>query len=288
MLNFLPNKLRSIILKLGIDNVSEIRIRSGCPVAVILNGEKIRLEKQVLTKEDIDEIVLSACNRSVYSYDEQIRQGYVTSDSGERIGLAGEFVFREGKVTAIKDFHSLCIRIPHEIKGVSDEFLDKVYRGGSVLIVSPPSVGKTTFLRDFTRKISNELSKNVVVVDERNEIACVTGSSRFDLGTYTDVLTYADKNYGLNQALRTLNPEIVVVDELMSDTDVLGVIKTIYGGVSVIATAHSNSLENLFMRDFARTIKQIKPFEYYVLISVKEGKRVYSYFDRNFNQICSY
>ncbi len=277
-----------MILKFGIDKLSEIRIRNGCPVTLILNGEKIRLEKYVATKEDIDEIVLSACKRSVYSYDEQIRQGYVTSDSGERIGLAGEIIMRDGKVTTIKDFHSLCIRIPHEIIGVSDEFFNKVYRGGSVLIVSPPSVGKTTFLRDFTRKISNELNKNVVVVDERNEIACVTGGKGFNLGYYTDVLTYSDKNFGLNQAIRTLNPETIVVDELVSDTDVLNVIKTIYGGVSVIATAHSNSLENLFTREFARYIKQIKPFEYYVLISVKQGKRVYSYFDRDFNQICLY
>ena len=286
MLNFLPNKLKNKILKLGIDKVYEIRIRSGRPVEVLFNGDKLLLEKYVISKAEVDEIVLTACKRSIYSFDEQIKQGFITSDCGERIGLAGEIVAKNGNVSAIKDFNSLCIRIPHQIIGVSNIFFKKVYKGGSVLIISPPAVGKTTFLRDLTRELSNSLSKNVVVVDERNEIACVTGDTAFDLGLYTDVLTYADKSFGLNQALRTLNPEVVVVDELVSIEDVNAVIKAIFGGVSVIATAHSNSIESLFMRDFAMPIKNSKPFDYYVVIETKNSSRNYRYFDRDFVEIC--
>ena len=286
MLNFLPNKLKNAILKLGIDKLSEIRIRNGRPVEILLNGDKLFLEKYVISKTEVEEIVLNACKRSIYSYDEQIKQGYITSDCGERIGLAGELVIKGGNISAIKDFSSLCIRIPHQIIGVSNLFFNKVYKGGSVLIISPPAVGKTTFLRDFTRELSSGLSKNVVVVDERNEIACFTGDKAFDLGACTDVLTYSDKTFGLNQALRTLNPEIVVVDELVSIEDVNSVIKAIFGGVSVVATVHSNSIENLFMRDFTLPIKNTKPFDYYVVIEIKNGNRYYRYYNRDFVEIC--
>ena len=286
MLNFLPHKLKNVILKLDISKVSEIRIRGGRPAEVLLNGDKLLLEKYVISKSEVEEIVLNACKRSIYSFDEQIKQGFITSDNGERIGIAGEIVIKNGKVSAIKNFNSLCVRIPHQMIGVSDIFFSKVYNGGSVLIISPPSVGKTTFLRDFTKKLSSCFSKNVVVVDERNEIACVTGDSAFDLGVFTDVLTYCDKNYGLNQAIRALNPEVVVVDELVSIEDVNAVIKAIFGGVDVVATVHSKSINDLFMRDFTLPIKNSKPFDYYVLIEIINKKRNYRYFDRNFNEIC--
>ena len=286
MLNFLPHKLKNVILKLDISKVSEIRIRGGRPVEVLLNSDKLLLEKYVISKSEVEEIVLNACKRSIYSFDEQIKQGFITSDNGERIGIAGEIVIKNGKVSAIKNFNSLCVRIPHQMIGVSDIFFSKVYNGGSVLIISPPSVGKTTFLRDFTKKLSSCFSKNVVVVDERNEIACVTGDSAFDLGVFTDVLTYCDKNYGLNQAIRALNPEVVVVDELVSIEDVNAVIKAIFGGVDVVATVHSKSINDLFMRDFTLPIKNSKPFDYYVLIEIINKKRNYRYFDRNFNEIC--
>ena len=286
VLTFLPSKLNTVISKIGIDKVSEIRIRSSCPVLITVNGEKIFLEKFILSSTDIEEIILTACNRSIYSFDEQIKQGYITTDFGLRIGLSGEVVKSDGKIIAIKNFNSISIRIPHLIEGVSNEFFNNVYKGGSVLIISPPGVGKTTFLRDFTKNLSNKLSKNVVVVDERNEIACKTGESYFNLGKTVDVLTYFDKSFGLNQAIRTLSPEIIVVDELVSESDVDGVITTVFGGVDVVATVHASSLSDLLNREFAKKIEKYKPFRYYVLISYINGVRTYRYFNKGFDKIC--
>ncbi len=286
VLSFLPPKLNKAIVKLGLDNVSEIRIRSSCPVLAIKGGKKVFLDKFTLSSIDIEEIILSVCKHSIYSFDEQIKQGYVTSDFGLRIGLSGEATWADGKISTIKNVNSICIRIPRFINGVSFEFFNKIYRGGSVLIISPPGVGKTTFLRDFTKNISSNFNKNVVVVDERNEIACKTGNNVFNLGNTVDVLTYFDKTFGLNQALRTLNPEVLVVDELVSKTDVNGVISTVFGGVDVIATAHASSIVNLFSREFGKKIKEYKPFDYYVLISYKNNDRKYSYYDKEFKLIC--
>ena len=286
MLSFLPCKLKSKLLKLGIDKVSEIRIRSFCPVLVIIDGKKVVLDKIVLSISDIEEIILNVCKRSLYSFEEQIKQGYITTDCGLRIGLSGEAVLSCDKISTIKNFSSLCIRIPHLIDGVSTEFFSKVYKGGSVLIISPPGVGKTTFLRDFVKNLSNIYQKNVIVVDERNEIACKTGSNSFYLGSTVDVLTYFNKDFGLNQALRTLCPDVIVLDELVSQADVNGVISSIYGGVDVVATIHAKSVSELKGRNFASEIIKVKPFDYYVIIGVKNLSRQYEYFDKDFNKIC--
>ena len=286
MLSFLPDKLKNAILRLGIDKVSEIRIRCFCPVLVVVDGKKVLLDKFILTKPDIDKIILTVCKRSIYSYEEQIKQGYITTDSGLRIGLSGEAVISNDKISTIKNFSSLCIRIPHIISGVSLEFLSGVYKGGSVLVVSPPGAGKTTFIRDFIKNLSYFHRKNVIVVDERNEIACKTGKEYFDLGFTVDVLTYFNKSFGLNQAIRALSPDVIVLDELISSSDVKGVITAIYGGVDVVATIHAKSIKELRFREFAKEIINVKPFDYYVVITQNTSDREYAYFDKDFNKIC--
>lgn len=286
MLSFLPEKLKSTINKLGLECVSEIRIRNLSHVLVVKDGNKCFLEKFILNKKDIEDIILNVCKRSIYSFEGQIKQGFITTDKGVRIGLSGELVYKNEEIASIKNFQSLTIRIPHDCDGVSKEFSSFVYKGGSVLVISPPSVGKTTFLRDFTRYLSNKLLKNVAVVDERNEIACVTGEKSFFLGDMTDVLTYSTKNYGLNQAIRTLNPDVIVLDELVSLADVNSVVTTINGGVDVVATVHAKSIKQLFMRDFTSNLKKLKVFDYYVVINFLDGKRRYDYFDKDFNQLC--
>ena len=286
MLSFLPDKLKNAILRLGIDKVTEIRIRCFCPVLVIVDGKKTVLDKFVLSSCDIDKIVLTVCKRSIYSYEEQIKQGYIMTDCGLRIGLSGEAVISNDKISTIKNFNSLCVRIPHNLSGVSSEFFNSVYKGGSVLVVSPPGAGKTTFIRDFIKNLSSKSQKNVIVVDERNEIACKTGDRHFNLGTTVDVLTYFNKSFGLNQAIRTLNPDVIVLDELVSKIDLNDVITAIYGGVDVVATIHAKSIKELSRRKFAKEIISVKPFDYYVIISQNYGARQYNYFDKDFNKIC--
>ena len=89
----------------------------------------------------------------------------------------GEVVKENGNILTIKNFSSLCVRIPSELNGVSNDFYDKLYSKtfGSVLVLSPSGVGKTTFIRDLTTNLSDKGKKDVVVIDERNEISLKTG-----------------------------------------------------------------------------------------------------------------
>lgn len=286
MLSFLPEKLSNSIYKIGLYKINEIRIRKNCNVLVVYNDLTKKRLNVKLTSAQIEKIIVSLCNGSIYAFEEQIKNGYITTNLGVRVGISGEFVYNNSKIQTIKNFNSLCIRIPHEIKGVSNNFALNVYNGGSVLIISPSGVGKTTFLRDFIFNLSENLGKNIVVIDERNEIACINSDKSFNLGSNVDVLTYSHKDYGFSQAIRTLNPDVIIADEITTPFDVLGIVSTIYGGTSVVCTVHSDSIDNAYNRKFLSDIKSLKVFDFYVLILYENNIRRYKYFDKNYNEIC--
>lgn len=279
---YLPPKIYKEISKFK--NICELRLRVNSQIWVQTQESSFFL-KSTIGYDELQNVVLNACKHSVYGYDEYIKRGFITTDFGERIGLCGEMVFNGNEVSTIKNFTSLCIRIPNDIKGCSDVFF-KLYKGGSVLVVSRSGVGKTTFIRDLTHNISNCLNKNVVVVDERNEICAKNGKNFFNLGKTVDVLTFSNKNYGFTHALRTLNPSVIVTDELINASDYNGVIRAISGGVDVIATVHGNSVKRSGNVDLQNLINS-RVFSYYVLITKNDIARNLVIYDGDLNEICS-
>ena len=212
---------------------------------------------------------------------EYLKRGFITTDYGERIGIAGEFILKGEEVDAIKNYTSLCIRIPNQVVGVSNKFFN-VYKGGSVLIVSKCGVGKTTFLRDLTRNISVNINQNVVVVDERNEIASKSENGGFFLGKTVDVLTFANKKYGFTHAIRSLNPSYIITDELVTKNDFKGVSVAISGGVAVIATMHGDEIQ--FQNYNILKNKRFSGFNYFIYINKVENNRIITAYDKNFNK----
>lgn len=286
MLDFLPIKIKSKLSVYLNKNLYEIRMRTNQRLSINYLGKIIKLNDLIITKEDIEEIVLNACKRSIYSYDDQIRQGYITTDNGERIGLAGEFVIENNKVNAIRSFSSLCIRIPCEVIGVSSEFVNRIYKGGSVLVFSKTGVGKTTFIRDFTKNISSKILGNIVVIDERNELAGKNNEFTFDLGCNTDVLTFCNKDYGFKQAIRTLNPNIIVTDELMTNEDCNGVYQAILSGVDVVATIHGDNIQKLKEKTILKGLISDLLFEYYLFLKCNGNIRSVEVYNKNLDFIC--
>ncbi|MBR3804484.1 MAG: Flp pilus assembly complex ATPase component TadA [Clostridia bacterium] len=288
MIDFLSDKVRKEIACFQGRGLNEIRLRSGCPITLKVNGETVTIEKLIISSEDIEQAVLKLCKNSLYSYEDQLKKGFLTSEYGERVGIAGEVVKENGNILTIKNFTSLCIRIPSEIKGVSNEFYDKFYSKtfGNVLVLSPSGVGKTTFIRDLIINLSDKGKKDVVVIDERNEISLKTGKESVFNGKSVDVLTFADKSFGFNQAVRTLNPSVIVTDELFSEKDAVSVVDAIYGGTMVVTTAHASTIEGFFNRKRLSSLKKSKIFDYYVVIKRDGSSRIYEYFDKNYNKIC--
>jgi len=269
MNEFLPENIRSAVNALGINNIYEIRLRKDKPVYVNFKNNYIKLlsgGREITTGEELlEKIVLSVCDFSVYRSDEHIKQGFITSNEGERIGICGEYVYDCGKLVTIKNFTSLNIRIPHEIRGSAENIYNKLFSGNipNVLIVSEPGRGKTTVLRDLTRLISERKKLNVLCVDERNEISA---GGKFDLGETTDVMTYAEKKTGFTEGVRNLKPDVLITDELMNENDVSGIILAALSGVKVVATAHSDSTDKLKKKEMFQKIFSNGIFDYSVTL----------------------
>ncbi len=281
MLGFLPDFIYKEVKKYN--NVCEIRLRVNLPIQITTLNESIFISKYKIDCEILQKIVLNVCNNSIYGYDEYIKKGFITSSSGVRIGLSGEFVYDNGKINCIKNFSSLCIRIPNDVIGFSKKFY-QIYSGGSVLVISKSGVGKTTFIRDFLRNVSLNTKKNIVVVDERNEIAFKNLKNSYYLGDTVDVLTFSNKNYGFTHAIRTLNPSVIVTDELIESADFESVIKCVDSGVDVIATIHGGQIDLNKLKKFIN----LKTFNYYVLITANNNLRIVTVYNQNLQQICSY
>ena len=295
----LPNELYNLITSL-VDTsvVFEIRIRNHAPICVNVNGEYRVLSKSGFAKSTqdswiadeqmIDFVLARATNSSVYSVSNQIRHGFVTFDSGIRIGICGETVVDEKGVKTIRNISSLNIRVPHEIRNCAMTALNFILSSGvkNTLLISPPGAGKTTFLRDIARGLSLSKSiKNTLIVDERYEIAAAHGGfPTMDVGAYTDVISGCSKEFGLREGLRSLKPNVVICDELATYEDLAAVSEAMSSGVRVIASAHAFDHVDLSKKPHFQEVFRKKLFQRYVVISERNGPGTYEgVFDENFS-----
>lgn len=124
--------------------IEEIRLRADKPLILKFNKEEIVL-KTVVNQEMILKTLQKVCDNSIYSYQNQIREGFITVKGGHRIGITGNCVIENGKVSNINYISSLNFRIAKQIKGCSNKLLkyvldlenNNIY---TTLIVSPPGV----------------------------------------------------------------------------------------------------------------------------------------------------
>lgn len=247
------------------DNLNEIRMGVNCPVRLIRNGKEWFLseigsyvnqkeEAWVIGEADIDAIVKHVCAYSLYAFENELRQGFVTVQGGHRIGLAGRVVLNEDQsIRNLSHIRYLNIRVSHEIQGVADGLFPYLLKEGrvcSTLIVSPPGCGKTTLLRDLVRQTSdgNELfaGTQVAVVDERSEIAgCYLGIPQNTVGIRTDILDACPKEVGMMLLMRSMAPGIVAVDELSGKKDMEAVRQIMSCGTGLLATMHGYCMEDI-------------------------------------------
>lgn len=300
--DILPQKLVDVFeTKINYATLNEIRFRIDKPVVVFMNGKAFFLGENgltnnlnnaiIATKTMIEDIVYRASECSIYSVNEQIKLGFVMSEGGIRIGLAGTLVVDDNQIKTIRDFSSLNIRIPHEVRGCClDAFSDIVTNGGikNTLVVSPPGCGKTTFLRDFLKQLSSKnYCLNVLVVDERGEIACMGGKGQaFDIGNFSDIISFSSKQRAIEHGIRVLSPNLIVTDELSGKNDVDAVIRAINSGVGVVSSIHADSIEMLKHKQDLAALVENRYFERFVVLSNRKGPGTCEgIYDENFRRI---
>jgi stage III sporulation protein AA len=284
-MSFLTQELQNAIRHLNLNYLSEIRLKRGQPVIIEYQGSYVYLgcfgstlrREQALKVVEVESILQSAMGGNVFRFTEQIKNGFITVRGGIRIGLAGEYVTERNSVQTIRGITSLVIRIPHDVVGCSNVLFQTIFQNGpkSTLLFSLPGLGKTTTLRDMAKNFSAQNKYNVLVFDERNEIACFDEEGiGFDLGERVDVVRCYGKQNAIQNAIRVLKPQIVITDELYGKSDINAINSITERGIPVMASTHVTDREKL----------KKMPFEYFVqLTAIGQPPVVY---DKNFNLVC--
>ncbi len=276
IMNILSNDIKSILEreKLQFDYLQEIRLRAVYPIILLYAGKEKILSIKA-TERSIRETLDYVSNYSLYAYENELKQGFITIEGGHRVGMAGQVLIENGRVKNLKYISSLNIRVSHEIVGCADKLFPYITHNKQMyhtLIISPPRCGKTTLLRDMIRQISdgNEYVKGctVGVVDERSELAgCYQGIPQNHMGMRTDVLDGCPKAEGMLMLVRSMSPQVIAVDEIGVPEEVQAIKYAMHCGCKMVATVHGESIEDIQRKPLLEQMIREQGFERYVVLN---------------------
>lgn len=278
----LPNRISALINREKINGLQEIRIRTNRQAILKYDNEEI-VTDYIANEREIVQILQMLCDNSIYSYQSQICNGFITLYGGHRVGVTGNIAMKDGKVSNVNYVSSLNFRIAKEIIGVSNSIIDFVVNNNinndkkrelevnNTLIISKPGTGKTTLLRDLVRNISN-MGFTVSLIDERGEVAAMyKGIPQNDVGLRTDVMDNITKSLGMRIAVRSMAPQVIVADEIGTKEDVEAINYGICSGVKGIFTAHANDISELKLNENLNKLYEQKLFTRLIFLE-KMGK----------------
>ena len=249
----------------------EFRLRLGRPPTLSADGRERPFAETSVSDADIARVLELATRSSLHTALESLREGYVTTPDGHRIGVAGTAALNDRRILTLRRITSVCIRIARCFPGAAQPVFDILRRTeGGTLIVSPPGLGKTTLLRDLVRLYSDS-GVRTALVDERGELA----GDGFDLGRCTDVLTGVPKALAVPMLLRAMSPALIAMDEIAAADDVAAMEQAVGCGAVLMATAHGASLADVTARPALENVLRRGAFRHAVFIERRGGERRY-------------
>ncbi len=288
-ISLLPDKYKSLLSSISekiAGEIKEIRFRCGEPVTLNAKNEIYYIRNNgtltvafssdlvCVNEKDLQEIVFYLSRRSLHTYQDMIAKGFIPLRGGCKAGVVGRAVMKNGSVYSVSSFNSVNIRVSRAFYGCSRDLIEKVGEDcASFLIIGAPLSGKTTVLRDLCRFYSGKERLNpykTAVIDERDEIASRSFGYGIDVGVHTDVLTLYPKAIGTEIAVRTLSPDIIILDEIGSDDEARAMLSAVNTGVNFIATAHGASMEEVLRRPNIKRLVNAGAFKKAVVLYGKE------------------
>ncbi|MBE6701394.1 MAG: hypothetical protein E7582_05860 [Ruminococcaceae bacterium] len=261
--------------------VCEVRLRVGgatslstysknlfvTPDSKITNNPK---KARVSTFQEVANAVTRLCEGSVYRYMSTLNSGYIVTRDGIRTGVCGQATSEKEKIISVTNFTSLNMRLHKEIENAGDSLANFISKnqGTSLLIFSPPGVGKTTVIRSIAKSLATgKFSRpmRVSVIDERGEIL-PSGS----VGLIDRFLGYS-KPDGIEIAVRLFSPEYIVCDEIGLQDDTKAMLSVQNSGVPFIATTHARNINELIKRPNIMELIKHQVFNSYARLEKSEN-----------------
>lgn len=271
------------------EQITEIRLRAGTCSALTYDAHGQTCRKPLaalsLSEEDLRTVLCRLCAGAVHAYDEGLLRGYFSPQQlvGVRVGAAGRMLCTGGKPERLQMVTSLCIRLPHNVRvsGAADLALLALLRGQpttdsapvpsedavpqlcSTLFYAPPGCGKTTLLRCIIKTLCSSKTAEspfcAAVLDNGEEL-CNDGFSDCTVDRFCGY----PRGLGMEIATRAFAPQVLICDEIGSDSEAEEILRAQACGVPLIATAHADSMEMLLRRPCFRRLYDHGVFSRYV------------------------
>lgn len=270
----IKEQVEKIIENTSFNSINEIRLHKNSYISLIVDLKN--LKTNIFLDEDTLNVIFdNMCDNSLYAHFNTIKQGYISLGHGIRAGICGKASVENGEICGIYDISSINVRIPNHIPNASKflfEFLKENNFNVSLLLYSSPGVGKTTILKDLIYKLITETDKRIAVIDTREEL-----TSFIENQENADFFIGYPKGLAIQLATKSMTPQIIICDEISSQSEADEILFSSNVGVKLVATTHADDFEELLSKKTLENIFKNKIFDFALGVCRNEGERKYTF-----------